>query len=161
VLYGRDADLQTAVDSRSPLLLLTGDSGIGKSSLLRAAQQQTPSVAAPPPQTVARTSGALQRSLLEGLADATAELVRERGLAEQVVELAGPETPVVIALDGAEELTEEDRRLLADLARNLPEGLYLRVGFGTYTDAHQAHVEDLRAVGATVTELRLQRLSLA
>lgn len=222
------------------MLLVTGDSGIGKSELLRAAQEATASVAAPEPQTVRGTSGSLQRSLLEGLAEATAELVRERGLARQVSErlveaakklvadqgkeaakvvvravllkvkdkvgadvvdlvadyarelgetghetllarinaatdedvadiimdlagevvaLAGQESPIALTLDGAEALTEDDRRLLADLALRLPDGLFLRVGFGTYGAQHQAQVEDLLAVGDAVAELSLRGLS--
>jgi hypothetical protein len=240
VLYGRDAELTAIVESRVPVLLVTGDSGIGKSELLHAAQEATSSVAAPEPRTVRGTSGSLQRSLLEALAEATAELARERGMAQEVSErlveagkkivadkgkeaakvvvrslllkvkekvgedvvelvgdyvrelgevehetllarinaatdedvanvildlagevvaLAGPESPIVLALDGAEVLTEDDSRLLADLATRLPDGLFLRVGFGTYGEHHQAHVEDLLAAGEAVAELSLRGLS--
>lgn len=41
VLYRRDAELTATVESRVPLLLVTGDSGIGKSELLRVAQEAT------------------------------------------------------------------------------------------------------------------------
>jgi len=240
VLYGRDAELTAIVESRVPMLLVTGDSGIGKSELLRAAQEATASVAAPEPRTVRGTSGSLQRSLLEALGEATAELARERGMAQEVSErlveagkklvadkgkeaakvvvralllkvkekvgedvvelvgdyvkelgdvghetllarinaatdedvadvilelagevvaLAGSESPIVLALDGAEVLSEDDRRLLADLATRLPDGLFLRVGFGTYGEQHQAQVEDVLAVGGAVAELPLRWLS--
>lgn len=239
-LYGRARDLEAVLGSHAPVLLLTGDSGIGKSELLRAAQAETPSIAAPPPRTVRSTSGSLQRALLEGLSEATAELARERGLARQVGErfvaagkklvadkgreagrvlaqavllkvkekvggeavelmtefirdlgevehetllarlnaatdedvadtildlaaevadLAGPDTPIVIGLDGAEALTDDDCRLLGDLSTRLPTGVFLRVGFATFGEAQQARVEDLLAVGEQVQEYQVPRLS--
>jgi ABC-type nitrate/sulfonate/bicarbonate transport system ATPase subunit len=42
-LNGREVDLETVVDSPVPVLVVVGDSGIGKSLLLRAAQTATPS----------------------------------------------------------------------------------------------------------------------
>jgi hypothetical protein len=242
VLYGRDDELNAVIECPAPMLLLTGDSGIGKSELLRAAQAATVAVAAPPPRTVRGTSGSLQRALLDCLAEATADVVREKGIAEQVggrlveaakrlaadkgkeaakvlgralllkakekvgadavdlltdfarelgevehetllarinaatdddvadillslagevVDLAGPGATIVLALDAAEALGEEDRRLLGDLATRLPEGLFLRVGFGTYAEEHQAQVENLLAVGEAVSHLELPRLSAA
>ena len=81
-------------------------------------------------------------------------------LAAEVVELAADDAPLVIALDSAELLAEGDRRLLADVAPRLPDGLLIRVGFGTYTEAQQAQVEDLLAVGDAIQELPVPRLSV-
>ena len=75
--------------------------------------------------------------------------------------MAGADSPIVLALDGADVLTEDDRRLIADLATRLPVGLFLRVGFGTYGEHQQAQVEDLLAAGETVAELSLDKLSTA
>jgi len=83
-LFGRADDLDRILALSSPVLVLTGDSGVGKSELLRAAQDATGLATAPPPITVRGTGGSLQRALLDRLAFATAELAKERGLAEQV-----------------------------------------------------------------------------
>ena len=240
-LYGRGDDLRRVVDSRAKVLLLTGDSGVGKSSLLAAAQSETEFGVAPSPVTVGRPSGALQHALMESLAAATAEVVERRGLAaevgqrlkaaalavardrgerlaqvvgaellnlvkgrlgehagdalgdylaelraagdeqlvarirsqmdptvaevvigfaQEVAELAGDDGRVVLALDGVEELGEEDRRLLADLAGALPAQVQLRLGFATYTEAQQGYVEDLLAVSDAVMEESLAGISV-
>lgn len=85
-LYGREADLVAVLGSGVPVLLLTGDSGIGKSELLSATQQARASVTSLPPRTLRATSGSLQRAILDCLADATAELARERGLSRELSE---------------------------------------------------------------------------
>ena len=232
--------MEAVLDRQTPMLLITGETGVGKSELLRATQEQTESEAAPAPITVSGYDGSLQRSLLQGLADATAGIVEQRGaagefgqklaaamnrlasdraqglakvvgqaflskvkekvgagvvelfsdylhdladaehdtllarihaatdpdiadsildLAGEVAALAGPDTPIVIALDAAEHLTHNDRGLLAALAQRLPTRVYLRVAFGTYTEQHQAHVEDFRSVGESVAQVHLQGIT--
>jgi hypothetical protein len=67
---------------------------------------------------------------------------------------------VVLALDAGERLREEDVRLLADLAEQLPDQLQLRIAFSTYTAAiasalnsFQAHPRRLLSYGFRVLML--------
>ena len=238
VLFGRDDIVRGIVEIADPVLLLTGDSGIGKSEVLLAAREMTNTPAAPSPITVGSASGSLQRSLLVGLGEATAQIVQQRGLAAEigarlteaakrlardsgreavkvlaqavllkiketagpeavellgryvqelgevdheallsrinaeadpsvadtiielsaeVTALAGSDCPIVITLDGAEALVDEDLRVLQDLVPRLPEGVRLRIGFGTYTEDDQDRVENLRVNGGpAVREIALE-----
>ena len=210
-LYGRDdlLDQLAFALSPAPVVLLTGDPGVGKSSVLDAAQAYDGrrGIVAPVPTRLAYAGGALQRGLLEQLASAAAALVTDvsiaqrvaealalgarqiaedkgqelalvigkellqvvrgkihanvgdafiqyaRGLTsssehtlyariqavdadvlatiigffEEVVQVAG--RPVVLALDNAERLGEEDVRQLADLVERLPEDAAVRVAY--------------------------------
>jgi AAA ATPase domain len=83
-VLGREADLEVIARSDAAVVLITGDSGIGKSTLLRLAQETAPTVAAPPPITLAAAPGSLQRALLQGLADATAAVMHEHGQAKAI-----------------------------------------------------------------------------
>jgi hypothetical protein len=84
-LYGREQDLQRVADSAAALLLVTGDTGVGKSGLLQVAQAEAANAVAPPPVTLKCAPGSLQNGLLAALADATAELINERGLAAKAL----------------------------------------------------------------------------
>jgi hypothetical protein len=85
-LYGRDDEVTHIAADRSPVLIITGDSGVGKSELLRAAQAATQGSIAPPPVTMKQGSGATQAALLDALAAAAAELAVERGLVQELGE---------------------------------------------------------------------------
>ena len=79
------------MQAREPVLLITGDSGVGKSTLLarlldegRARGQVTTSAA-----RLEFRPGALQQALLEQLASVTASLVAETSMVQRVGELPG------------------------------------------------------------------------
>jgi hypothetical protein len=78
VLYGRERDVARLSASRASLTILSGDSGVGKSSILEAGQQATDDAIAPPPQTVPYSGGVLQRIMLEGLSAVCAEDAEKR-----------------------------------------------------------------------------------
>jgi hypothetical protein len=239
-IYGRNSLVEALVRIRAPIVLLTGDSGVGKSTVLAAAQQATPDALAPPPLTVSYSGGALQQALLITLADAVAAYVSAKGRAREIagylvevadrlaregaqelakvigkellalvrgrvgddvgkafgeyveelkstvderlaVRLTAAVDPgvagmildfatevcafvgdqrVVLALDAGERLREEDVRLLADLAEQLPDQLQLRIAFSTYTAAHRERVEFLLGSSTSVTELRVPGLDV-
>jgi hypothetical protein len=85
-IFGRDGVVSRLARSRAPLTLLTGDSGIGKSDVLAAAQVGTESTIAPAPRTLPGSGGVLQRILLEGLGEILAEYVRQHGKAREIGE---------------------------------------------------------------------------
>jgi len=89
MLYGRAALVDAVARSQAPVLILTGDSGVGKSAVLAAAQAASDADVAPAPQTVGTSGGALQRALLDGLADAVALVVQRRGRAREVADRLG------------------------------------------------------------------------
>jgi hypothetical protein len=83
-LVGRDQDVRDLVARTAKVVVLAGDSGVGKSEVLRAAQEDSGDVLAPAPVSLRRAPGALQRGLLESLADAVAEVTADQSTAERV-----------------------------------------------------------------------------
>lgn len=73
-LYGRDDLLATALASTAPVLVLFGDSGVGKSSLLRAVQRASSDTLAPEPVELGLGPAALQRGVGLAVADSLSEL---------------------------------------------------------------------------------------
>jgi hypothetical protein len=88
-LYGRERLTDRLARGRSPVTVLTGDSAIGKSSLLGAAQRRSSGLGAlaPAPRTLASSGAVLQNGLLESLAEVVSTMIVERGRADQVVRL--------------------------------------------------------------------------
>lgn len=65
-------------------MLLVGDIGVGKTTLLEAVQAADAGAFCPAPITLDRSPGSLQRALLSGLADATGDVVASKGEARQL-----------------------------------------------------------------------------
>jgi hypothetical protein len=78
-LFGRTREIVRLAASRAALTLLTGDSGVGKSAVLAAAQAETRDAIAPDPRSLPSSGGALQRLLIEGIAAALAADTAARG----------------------------------------------------------------------------------
>jgi hypothetical protein len=89
-LYGQDDVLRrlALASGRARVVLLTGDSGVGKSTVLGAAQADDSErgIVAPSPTRLDRAGGALQRGLLDQLASATGAFVSDASIAERVGE---------------------------------------------------------------------------
>src|ERR1017187_8512462 len=90
-LYGREDVLERLgwlASGQAPVVLLTGDSGVGKSAVLGAAQaiDSKAGIVAPSPTRLALAGGALQRGLLEQLAAAAGALVSDASVAERIAE---------------------------------------------------------------------------
>ena len=76
-LFGRGTLLAEVVRCRAPLLVLSGDSGIGKSALLRQAQLDAEDSLAPEPIEVYASDSAVQQAVLDALSSAVAMLLSE------------------------------------------------------------------------------------
>jgi hypothetical protein len=85
-LFGREAVLDRVRSSDAAVLVLTGDSGVGKTDVLAAASESDQHVVAPTSVKVLRRGGSLQRAVLDALAAATAELVEDQGAARRIGE---------------------------------------------------------------------------
>ncbi|MHB8245136.1 MAG: hypothetical protein ACYDGN_07225 [Acidimicrobiales bacterium] len=83
-LVGRKQDIQDLLSCQGKVVLLVGDSGVGKSEVLRAGQVEAPSAVAPEPVGLRSAPGALQRGLLESLAAAVAEVTEDEATAKRV-----------------------------------------------------------------------------
>jgi len=108
-IYGRDELIDRLARSRAPVTVLSGDSAVGKSTVLAAAQEASVGTVSPSPRTVARAGGILQRALLEALADALVELTAEselraigRTLTDAAKRLAEDRAQQLIKVLGAE-----------------------------------------------------------
>jgi hypothetical protein len=149
VIYGREDLVSTLVRSAAPLMLLTGDSGIGKSTVLAAAQQTAEDALAPPPVRVLHSGGALQQALLQALSDAVSLYVNEQGRAR---EIAGHLIALAnrLASEGASELAKVVVKELLALVRG-------RIG----DDVGKAFAEFLEKLKSTVDESLTLRLTAA
>lgn len=83
-LIGRDRDVGELVTRPAKVVVLVGDSGVGKSEVLRAGQDRSTIALAPAPVILRHAPGALQRGLLESLAAAIAEVTEDQSTAERV-----------------------------------------------------------------------------
>jgi hypothetical protein len=99
-LFGRTHEVARLTASRAPLTLLTGDSGVGKSTVLAAAQAATRDAIAPDPRSLPSSGGALQRLLLEGLATALTADTTTRGSGGKLVALLAEAAERVVAQGG-------------------------------------------------------------
>lgn len=62
-------------------------------------------------------------------------------------------TPLVLSLDNAERLGEDDMRILLDVVETLPEGVRIRLGLAGTDDSTTERITQLRAAGAAVVPL--------
>jgi hypothetical protein len=150
VVYGREAVVEALVRSRAPVTLLSGDSGVGKSTVLAAAQEAAAADAvAPPPRTIPYSGGALQSAVLQALGDAVAAYVTAQGRAR---EIAGYIVQIAdrLALEGARELSKVIGRELLAVVRG-------RVG----DDVGKAFVEYLEELQSPIDESLLAHLTAA
>lgn len=91
-LFGREAALRSVLDSQDPVVMISGDSGTGKSALLEAARQaeaELPESERPISMVgipVTFALGSLQRALLEALSNVTALIVTDQSRARTVVQ---------------------------------------------------------------------------
>lgn len=144
VLYGREVEIGRLAASRAPLTVLTGDSGVGKTSILEDAQRVTDHALAPTPRTVPFSGGVLQRVLLEGLADVIALDAEQRGSLSQAARHLGEAAEKMIE-EGATELVRVvGREALAILRGRLGEEVGAAVS--AYVAALHTTVDEQLAV---------------
>lgn len=236
-LFGRDKDVAALRSSHAAVVVVTGDSGAGKTSVLSAASVDDQLGSSRSSLVVLRRRpGALQIALIEslqrtllshaedeGTLDRVARLLtdalervadhRLRGLAQsasalifgfikdQVGDTVGQAledgarelgssaqdqlsnrvtaaadhdavaafialaaevqqqvgAPLVLSLDNAEHLGEDDMRILLDVVETLPEGVRIRVGLAVTDESSTERITQLRTAGAE--EVRLDGLS--
>jgi hypothetical protein len=232
-LIGRDDQVSHLLSSTAKLTMVVGDSGVGKSAVLAAAQLQPGDRIAPATVMLRQSPGALQRALLESLGLAVAEITLDTTAAERVgaavrraiervaednlkgianavgrhlvgiirahvgdaaadalgrvaSELTTPDDialqsriansadtdvvvlisrlaaeardltdgrSIVLALDNADMLGEDDVRHLADLATHLPDGIFLHIGLSTWSASLRNVADRLREAGSEVVAL--------
>lgn len=116
--YGRDDTARALARSKAPVVLLTGDSGVGKSVVLQAAQEVAAAEGqiAPPPRTVRHSGGILQVALLQALGDAVALSVERNGRASEVAHLL-VEAAKRLARDRGQELAKVVGKELLSVVR--------------------------------------------
>ena len=83
MLHGRDEDVSRLLGLNTPVTLISGDSAVGKTSVLEEIVARFDGVAAAPV-TVAYSPAALQAGLLEALAGAAALIAQDEGTARRV-----------------------------------------------------------------------------
>jgi hypothetical protein len=115
-LFGRDEVVGDLARSPDKVTILVGDSGVGKSEVLRAAQLRDPEALCPAPFTVRNAPGALQRALLDSLASVVAELTEDEPAAQRVGRLFS-ETAKRIAKTRMDELAAAVGRHLLSVIR--------------------------------------------
>lgn len=90
ILYGRDGVVETLARTEAPLTFVTGDSGVGKTSVLEAAAAPRSGWYNASPRRFAASTGAVQQGVLDSLANVVAAIIEERGEAAEIGErLAG------------------------------------------------------------------------
>jgi hypothetical protein len=239
VVFGREALADGLARNKVPLVLVTGDSGIGKSTVLKLASTPRIGWLAPEPITVSHSSGALYNGFLHQLAAALTALAEgglgipplaERlvatgqrlastpgsvlarvALAELVAAARGkvgddlgkavteyakdiwPDTAETVAakavqsrdplaaeilcafaasarelaegmsialhVDQGQRLGAEDRRLLGDLAEQLPADVHLRIAFATDSLERTQAVKTMLADFTRTTEIEVPPLA--
>jgi hypothetical protein len=78
-LYGRDDIVNQIVALRDGIVIISGDSGLGKSAVLMAAAARTTGAVAPPPVVIGNRPGGLQDALLRSCALALADALQREG----------------------------------------------------------------------------------
>lgn len=99
-MFGRQREVARLAASMAPLTLLTGDSGVGKSAVLAAAQAETRDAIAPDPRSLPSSGGALQRLLIEGIAAALAADAAARGPGSELAARLAAAAERVVAQGG-------------------------------------------------------------
>jgi hypothetical protein len=115
-LFGRDEVVDALVQSKAKVTVLTGDSGVGKSEVLRVAQLQDEQAICPAPFAVGHAPGALQRALLNRLASVVAELTEDEPAARRIGHLIS-ETAKRVAATRMDELAAAVGRHLISVIR--------------------------------------------
>lgn len=166
-LIGRDADVARLARSRAPLTLLTGDSGIGKSAVLAAAQQRTADAICPPPRTLPASGGVLQRMLIDSLGEVLAIEVQARGrvaeagryIVEAAERLAQQRGQELVRLIGQELLSVIRGRLgpefgdaTLEFAKSLKESVDQRLAVRLESALDRTAVEMVIAMAAEVAD---------
>lgn len=166
-LIGRDTDVARLARSRAPLTLVTGDSGIGKSAVLAAAQQETAGAICPPPRTLPASGGVLQRMLVDSLGEVLAMEVQARGRAAEagrhIVDaaerLARQRGQDLVRLIGQELLSVVRGRLgpefgdaTAEFVKSLKESVDQRLAVRLESALDRTAVELVIAMAAEVAE---------
>lgn len=132
VLFGRSHVVARLAASGAPLTLLTGDSGIGKSAVLAAAQAETRDAIAPAPRSLPSSGGALQRLLLEGVAATLAADAAVRGSGRELAARLAGTAERVVAQGGQGLVRLIGQEVLAlvrgQLGENVGEGLIAYAG---------------------------------
>ena len=115
-LFGRDDVVDALVRSKDKVTVLTGDSGVGKSEVLRLAQLRDEQALCPAPFAVGHAPGALQRALLDRLASVVAELTEDEPAARRIGHLIS-ETAKRVAAARMDELAAAVGRHLLSVIR--------------------------------------------
>ena len=151
-LYGRAALLREIVGSESPITVLVGDSGIGKTELLVHAQLATASGLAPPPIEVSSRDGSLVEAMADSLASALAEVVVDgdhgvqlRRVQEFVVEL-GKQAGGFVAQVVTEAFLHQLKKHLGDRVVDLGAELTKALKNSKY-ETIGSRIGDIRNVG--------------
>lgn len=151
-LYGRAALLREIVGSESPITVLVGDSGIGKTELLVHAQLATASGLAPPPIEVSSRDGSLVEAMADSLASALAEVVVDgdhgvqlRRVQEFVVEL-GKQAGGFVAQVVTEAFMHQLKKHLGDRVVDLGAELTKALKNSKY-ETIGSRIGDIRNVG--------------
>lgn len=143
MLYGRREDIGRLAASRAPLTILTGDTGVGKSELLAAAQRETEWAIAPTPRTLP-ASVVLQRILLEGLGAVLAEQVERTGRVQQLGQYLFEAVHRIVDERGQELVRVIGKEVLAFVRGRLGEEFGQATA--TYAKAFKDSVDDRLAV---------------
>jgi AAA ATPase domain len=121
VFYGREREVARLSSSGAPLTILSGDSGMGKSSVLEAAQRATADAITPPPRTVPYSGGVLQRIMLEALSAVLAQDAESRGSLSVAARELGEAVEQLIDQGGQALLRVIGKELLAFVRGQLGE----------------------------------------
>jgi hypothetical protein len=143
-LFGRTDVVRRLAASRAPLTVLSGDSGLGKSEVLRAAQILTEDAIAPEPRTLPSSGGVLQRVLLDGLGEVLAENIRLCGRTEELGRFLGEAAERVIASGGQELVRVVGKEVLAVIRGRL--GADVGEAVTAYASSLKDSVDDRLAV---------------
>jgi hypothetical protein len=143
-LFGRAEVVQRLAVSGARLTVLSGDSGIGKSEVLRAAQLTTRNAIAPPPRSLPSSGGVLQRVLIDGLGEVLAEDVHSHGRAKEVGRFLGEAAERVVASGGQELVRVIGKEVLAVIRGRL--GADVGDAIAAYTSALKTSVDERLAV---------------
>jgi hypothetical protein len=106
-LYGREDQLRALRGSSEPIVMITGDTGVGKTALLDAARNADLDLPAPGPivvesEEVARSPGSLQGALLHSVAKVVAALAVNETMARTIVTNLGAMAEKVSNLRGTD-----------------------------------------------------------
>jgi AAA ATPase domain len=150
-VFGRYEAIDAVARSDARVLLVTGDTGVGKSEvLLRAQERAADRAVATAPITLDASPGNLQRGLLAALADAVAVVAARRGDAGEI----GRRLSTAAAAFARAQLHELAKALGAEVLALARARLGPEVGH-----ALEAYVEQLRATAGETVAARINAAS--